>query len=90
MRLRRTRRNLEDTRNGQAKTIGASTQAGIGWGHAVLAFPVEGGVLTPLPYGTDTDWVLILALRLEIARWRPWYMSSGVTLPMASWSRWWL
>lgn len=26
----------------------------------VLAFPVEGGVLTPLPYGTDTDWVLNL------------------------------
>lgn len=23
----------------------------------VLAFPVEGGTLTPLPYGTDTDWV---------------------------------
>lgn len=22
----------------------------------VLAFPVEGGYLTPLPYGTDTDW----------------------------------
>ena len=26
----------------------------------VLAFPVEGGLLTPLPYGTDTDWVLNL------------------------------
>jgi deazaflavin-dependent oxidoreductase (nitroreductase family) len=26
----------------------------------VLAFPIEGGVLTPLPYGTDTDWVLNL------------------------------
>ena len=26
----------------------------------VLAFPVEGGTLTPLPYGTDTDWVLNL------------------------------
>jgi deazaflavin-dependent oxidoreductase (nitroreductase family) len=26
----------------------------------VLAFSVEGGVLTPLPYGTDTDWVLNL------------------------------
>jgi deazaflavin-dependent oxidoreductase (nitroreductase family) len=26
----------------------------------VLAFPVEGGILTPLPYGTDTDWVLNL------------------------------
>jgi deazaflavin-dependent oxidoreductase (nitroreductase family) len=26
----------------------------------VLAFPVEGGVLTPLPYGTDTDWLLNL------------------------------
>jgi len=26
----------------------------------VLAFPVEGGFLTPLPYGTDTDWVLNL------------------------------
>jgi deazaflavin-dependent oxidoreductase (nitroreductase family) len=26
----------------------------------VLAFPVERGILTPLPYGTDTDWVLNL------------------------------
>jgi len=26
----------------------------------VLAFPVEGGILTPLPYGTDTDWLLNL------------------------------
>lgn len=26
----------------------------------VLAFPVGGGLLTPLPYGTDTDWVLNL------------------------------
>jgi deazaflavin-dependent oxidoreductase (nitroreductase family) len=26
----------------------------------VLAFSVKGGVLTPLPYGTDTDWVLNL------------------------------
>lgn len=26
----------------------------------VLAFPVQGGTLTPLPYGTDTDWVLNL------------------------------
>ena len=26
----------------------------------VLAFPVEGGTLTPLPYGVDTDWVLNL------------------------------
>lgn len=26
----------------------------------ILAFPVEGGVVTPLPYGTDTDWVLNL------------------------------
>jgi len=26
----------------------------------VLAFPVEGGTLTPLPYGTDTDWLLNL------------------------------
>ena len=26
----------------------------------VLAFPLEGGILTPLPYGTDTDWVLNL------------------------------
>lgn len=26
----------------------------------ILAFPVEGGTLTPLPYGTDTDWVLNL------------------------------
>ena len=26
----------------------------------VLAFAVEGGTLTPLPYGTDTDWVLNL------------------------------
>ena len=26
----------------------------------VLAFPIEGGSLTPLPYGTDTDWVLNL------------------------------
>lgn len=26
----------------------------------VLAFSLEGGVLTPLPYGTDTDWVLNL------------------------------
>jgi deazaflavin-dependent oxidoreductase (nitroreductase family) len=26
----------------------------------VLAFPVEGGILTPLPYGIDTDWVLNL------------------------------
>ena len=26
----------------------------------VLAFPIEGGTLTPLPYGTDTDWVLNL------------------------------
>ena len=24
----------------------------------VLAFSIEEGVLTPLPYGTDTDWVL--------------------------------
>ena len=30
---------------------------------------------------------LIFFLRLTIACWRPWYMSSGVTLPMASWSR---
>jgi deazaflavin-dependent oxidoreductase (nitroreductase family) len=30
-----------------------------GRGHRtpVLAFPIEGGTLTPLPYGTDTDWV---------------------------------
>ena len=27
---------------------------------------------------------LIFSLQLRIARWRPWYMSSGVTLPMAS------
>ena len=26
----------------------------------ILAFPVEGGTLSPLPYGTDTDWVLNL------------------------------
>jgi deazaflavin-dependent oxidoreductase (nitroreductase family) len=26
----------------------------------ILAFPVAGGTLTPLPYGTDTDWVLNL------------------------------
>jgi deazaflavin-dependent oxidoreductase (nitroreductase family) len=26
----------------------------------VLAFPIESGTLTPLPYGTDTDWVLNL------------------------------
>jgi deazaflavin-dependent oxidoreductase (nitroreductase family) len=26
----------------------------------VLASSVDGGVLTPLPYGTDTDWVLSL------------------------------
>ena len=26
----------------------------------VLAFPLEHGILTPLPYGTDTDWVLNL------------------------------
>ena len=26
----------------------------------VLAFPVEGGTLTPLPYGIDTDWLLNL------------------------------
>ena len=26
----------------------------------VLAFPVAGGTLTPLPYGTDTEWVLNL------------------------------
>jgi len=26
----------------------------------VLAFPLEDGTLTPLPYGTDTDWVLNL------------------------------
>jgi len=26
----------------------------------VLAFPVERGILTPLPYGTDTDWLLNL------------------------------
>jgi deazaflavin-dependent oxidoreductase (nitroreductase family) len=24
----------------------------------VLAFPTDGGFLTPLPYGTDTDWCL--------------------------------
>jgi deazaflavin-dependent oxidoreductase (nitroreductase family) len=24
----------------------------------VLAFPLAAGILTPLPYGTDTDWVL--------------------------------
>jgi deazaflavin-dependent oxidoreductase (nitroreductase family) len=26
----------------------------------VLAFPIEGGLLMPLPYGTDTHWVLNL------------------------------
>jgi deazaflavin-dependent oxidoreductase (nitroreductase family) len=26
----------------------------------VLAFSLESGILTPLPYGTDTDWVLNL------------------------------
>jgi len=26
----------------------------------VLAFPLDGGYLTPLPYGTDTDWALNL------------------------------
>lgn len=26
----------------------------------VLAFPLEAGILTPLPYGTDTDWLLNL------------------------------
>jgi deazaflavin-dependent oxidoreductase (nitroreductase family) len=26
----------------------------------VLAFPIHGGTLTPLPYGTDTDWLLNL------------------------------
>jgi deazaflavin-dependent oxidoreductase (nitroreductase family) len=26
----------------------------------ILAFPVADGVLTPLPYGTDTEWVLNL------------------------------
>jgi deazaflavin-dependent oxidoreductase (nitroreductase family) len=26
----------------------------------ILAFPIEGGSLTPLPYGTDTDWLLNL------------------------------
>lgn len=26
----------------------------------VIAYPVEGGMLTPLPYGTDTDWLLNL------------------------------
>jgi deazaflavin-dependent oxidoreductase (nitroreductase family) len=34
----------------------------------VLAFPVEGGTLTPLPYGTDTDWLrnLLAAGRGEL------------------------
>lgn len=36
----------------------------------MLAFPLESGILTPLPYGTDTDWVLNLlaagAAELEV------------------------
>ena len=35
-------------------------KSGRGYRTPVLAFPLEGGVLTPLPYGTDTDWVLNL------------------------------
>jgi deazaflavin-dependent oxidoreductase (nitroreductase family) len=35
-------------------------KSGICYRTPVLAFPVEGGLLTPLPYGTDTDWVLNL------------------------------
>ena len=35
-------------------------KSGISYRTPLLAFPVEGGVLTPLPYGIDTDWVLNL------------------------------
>ena len=38
----------------------AGRKSGSRYRTPVLAFPVEGGVLTPLPYGTDTDWVLNL------------------------------
>lgn len=35
-------------------------KSGRAYSTPVLAFEVEGGLLTPLPYGTDTDWVLNL------------------------------
>jgi deazaflavin-dependent oxidoreductase (nitroreductase family) len=42
----------------------AGRKSGTEYRTPVLAFPVEGGLLTPLPYGTDTDWVLnLLAAR---------------------------
>lgn len=31
-------------------------KSGRAYGTPVLAFPVAGGYVTPLPYGTDTDW----------------------------------
>jgi deazaflavin-dependent oxidoreductase (nitroreductase family) len=35
-------------------------KSGLRYRTPVLAFPVAGGTLTPLPYGIDTDWVLNL------------------------------
>lgn len=31
-------------------------KTGVGYATPVLALPVDGGVVTPLPYGTDVDW----------------------------------
>jgi deazaflavin-dependent oxidoreductase (nitroreductase family) len=43
-----------------ARVHHAGRKSGRRYRTPVLAFPVEGGLLTPLPYGTDTDWVLNL------------------------------
>jgi deazaflavin-dependent oxidoreductase (nitroreductase family) len=38
----------------------AGRKSGSPYRTPVLAFRIEAGILTPLPYGTDTDWVLNL------------------------------